>query len=1057
VRALEEVTLRVEGAEDKRPYPGLASFTAHDAEYFFGREAEAEAVWKKLRRANLVAIIGPSGAGKTSFLQAGLIPAQPDDWRHVLCHPGPKPYVAVAQALAVELAGDTDAIRELPRFDEPGVAVSLFKSWRERYGQVLLIVDQFEELFTLNPDEIFAQLLGKLAIEADVHVLLSLRDDFLFYCHAHPALAPIFSELTPLGPPTGPALRRALVQPALTCGYRFEDKRLVDEMLDEVQGERGALPLLAFAASSLWERRDRGSGTLTREAYEGIAGVGGALANHAEATLERIGSAHQTIVRELFRNLVTAQGTRAVRLTDDVLSVCGDQVAAEDVLRQLTDARLLTSFDVADREDTSEKQQQIEIIHESLLTAWPRLRRWQAQDAEGAQLRDQLRQAAQLWEERDRSDDLLWTGTAFREFELWRERYPGGLSATEEAFARSMAARVERQRKRRKRIVGAGFAVLLGVLGVVGSLWRQSVIEARTAEARVLLSLGQQQRETNTTTRIAYAIASLERRDDPAVRRFALEALWRGPAATLVPRTSSSGLISTDFTLDGDRLIVVRIGGSGWDAIPRGGGLPTPINVDQAWNLRAIPEAIRDLDLSLVQVSADRRSAVLVGSTESGWSLHVVQVEQGEIRRLGERRFSGMPPFGKIGNNTTECASISSTGEWIAYAHGNAVDVIRRDDFASGEPHTVGHHGALVLSVDFHPDGQRIASVDETGETRIWSRTSPGRPIRIFRGRPDVFGSIRFDPSGSSVGIPTLHGTAQVWNIEAPQCQDPIEFGWNPTQMSDLEFHPQDGWIVTTNREGAALWPSDGVYARIMRGHTKEIFARCLLYSPDGNSIISASLDGTIRRWDLSGSEEECVRVLLEGRGMPFGIAADNEVRSVLTWGGLGALLISTDSATVRDIPLLEPEGDMVAPHAGAIDAKGQLLAIAMGPWQEDVLFKTQVLQIYDLVTEDTWTINVNADRTIFPLAFTPDGYLVGADGCTLRRWDPRTGQESDPSPRGGLYDLTPYGRFRLAYCDGSLTLYDSEKGSAHDLSLYMDYVAVPDQAFRLRWKHLGG
>ena len=198
-------------------------------------------------------------------------------------------------------------------------------------------------------------MLARLALDANVHVLLSLRDDFLFHCHKFESLAPIFSGLTAIGPPAGAALRRALVQPALKCGYRFEDETMVDEMLAEVAGERGALPLVAFAMSRLWDARDREHGLLTRAAYQAIGGVGGALAQHAEAMLERIGQDRVPIVRELFRNLVTAQGTRATLDRDELLSVFADDggpcpdhhVAgqAADVLEALVDARLLTSYE----------------------------------------------------------------------------------------------------------------------------------------------------------------------------------------------------------------------------------------------------------------------------------------------------------------------------------------------------------------------------------------------------------------------------------------------------------------------------------------------------------------------------------------------------------------------------------------------------------------------------------------------------------------------------------------------------------------------------------------
>jgi hypothetical protein len=186
--------------------------------------------------------------------------------------------------------------------------------------------------------------------------------------------------------------------------------------------------------------------------------------------------------------------------------------------------------------------------------------RWQTQEAEGAQLRDQVRQAAQLWEERSRSDDMLWTGTAFREFELWRERYPGGLTATEEAYAKAMVDKSERQRRRRRHVAVAAFLLLLGTLGVVGALWQRSETaldvasaEARRAEASKLLAIGQVRVGENRSEAVAYAIASLELVDDPEVRRFVLETLWRGPTAILLPTQDHW---SVDFSPDG-RLLVV--------------------------------------------------------------------------------------------------------------------------------------------------------------------------------------------------------------------------------------------------------------------------------------------------------------------------------------------------------------------------------------------------------------------------------------------------------------------------------------------------------------------
>lgn len=354
LRALEEVTLRVAGAEHLNPYPGLSSFTEKDAEYFFGREAEVEQMWRKLQQPHLHALIGPSGAGKSSFLRAGLMATAPLGWRVIVAAPGQRPFLSLAQALLPEIRSDASAIDALLRFEEPDVAVSLVSGWHRSHDQVLIILDQFEELFTLNPIDVqerFAALLARLTLESDAHVLLSMRDDFLFHCQRFETFSPIFSELTALGAPTGAALRRALVQPALRCGYRFEDEPLVDLMLAEVEGERGALPLMAFAVSQLWQKRDRERGLLTRQAYEEIGGVAGALAQHAEATMERVGTERIPIVREVFRNLVTAQGTRAARDRGELLSVFPehDRPKVVEVLDLLVDARLLTSYEVKDQ------------------------------------------------------------------------------------------------------------------------------------------------------------------------------------------------------------------------------------------------------------------------------------------------------------------------------------------------------------------------------------------------------------------------------------------------------------------------------------------------------------------------------------------------------------------------------------------------------------------------------------------------------------------------------------------------------------------------------------
>ena len=257
----------VETAEE-RPYPGLSSFTEADTARFFGREAEIAALWEKLRENKLLALIGPSGVGKTSFLRAGVIPHAPSGWAAAYATPGQNPALGLAQALTLGLAGDPETLTELMQgvgrlmqSGETEGVVAAVKRWRGRANEALLVVDQFEELFTLNGEDTqvnFASLLALLAQEAEVHILLSLRDDFLFRCGEREGLRPVFRDVTPLYPPSPEALRRAVVEPAAGLGVRFEDEALVAEMVAAVEKERGALPLLAFAISRLWEERNPG-------------------------------------------------------------------------------------------------------------------------------------------------------------------------------------------------------------------------------------------------------------------------------------------------------------------------------------------------------------------------------------------------------------------------------------------------------------------------------------------------------------------------------------------------------------------------------------------------------------------------------------------------------------------------------------------------------------------------------------------------------------------------------------------------------------------------------
>ncbi len=246
--------------EEQNPYPGLAAFAEADADRFFGREAEVPRLWRKISARRLLAVIGPSGVGKSSLLRAGVAARAPPGWRVVVFTPGEAPMLSLARALAPDHAGDPAAMARLLGINDPDTALAVVSRWRGEFDEAVLVVDQFEELFTLNPSAVqasFIELLRRLVDAAEVHVVLAMRDDYLYRCNEFEQIAPIFEALTPLPPPTVEGLRKALKEPAARQLYRFESELLVDRMIAEVEGERGALPLMAFAVHRLWEERDR--------------------------------------------------------------------------------------------------------------------------------------------------------------------------------------------------------------------------------------------------------------------------------------------------------------------------------------------------------------------------------------------------------------------------------------------------------------------------------------------------------------------------------------------------------------------------------------------------------------------------------------------------------------------------------------------------------------------------------------------------------------------------------------------------------------------------------
>jgi hypothetical protein len=473
-------------SEDVCPYRGLAAFGEADAKYFFGRGNEVRTARSQLESWPLLAVIGPSGVGKSSFVHAGLVPAvraSGANWKVHVVRPGRIPLHRLANILEDSLATGQEAppgdiLGQLR--DSPGVFGSILRAAAKKKNEhVLVVVDQLEELFTLcDSDDIRKSFLAALLAAADdptspVRVVLSMRADFLDRLAGHKQfLAELSRGLFFLTAPDTDNLREVLERPAELAGYTFEDRSIVEDMM-QAATSRGALPLLSFAASRLWDSRDRQKKQLTVAAYKQMGGVGGAFARHADQIAAAVPPQQQILLRAILTRLVTPDGTRAIVDHDELRTLGAD---VEGILDQLARARLINLNVDPDQGAT------VEIVHEMLITEWPTLRRWLE---DGKALRGflhELGQAAKQWAARGKSTDLVWRGQTAQEALALARRHVLDLSGIEQEFLG--AVRVYAARRRRVRF--AVFATIFVALVAVIAGGAVAVVRIRAAEQDAL-------------------------------------------------------------------------------------------------------------------------------------------------------------------------------------------------------------------------------------------------------------------------------------------------------------------------------------------------------------------------------------------------------------------------------------------------------------------------------------------------------------------------------------------------------------------------------------------
>jgi len=450
------------------PYRALEAFREEHHAFYFGREAFVSAVFERVQQRNLVAVVGPSGSGKSSVVQAGLLPRirreRNPAWEVVLFSPGADPYYRIADAMQFLMPDDIapEAVGNLARKLEShesalGTEIAKALGRSNGSGRMLLIIDQFEEMFTQTAPakaELFLATIIAAIGSAPVTVLLTLNAEFYSTAiKANRALADILpSGQINLGSLKESELREVIVEPARVVGCRFESDELVARMISEVRDEPGKLPLLEFALSEIWLRRE--GTTLTHSGYQQIGGVSGSIGKRAERVFAGLPPDDQDAVHPLFGRLVHVsneeQGTDSRRRCErshlaapKVVDHCW-RVA--QIFAEPRNRLIVTSAGPSSGEEV------VEVAHEALLRgAWPRLMEWIDLDREFLSWRQDLEVLTNTWA---KSGTVLPPGM-LAEAESWLKRRPNDINAHERLF-------IEASRKRRRRSRYA-IVALLGV------------------------------------------------------------------------------------------------------------------------------------------------------------------------------------------------------------------------------------------------------------------------------------------------------------------------------------------------------------------------------------------------------------------------------------------------------------------------------------------------------------------------------------------------------------------------------------------------------------------
>jgi WD40 repeat protein len=835
----------------RNPYKGLRAFDEPDAVDFFGRDNLVDEILGRLAgdglRRRLVLVVGGSGTGKSSVVRAGLLPRirrgdvpGSRQWFVTTMLPGGSPFKELAESLSHVAVGESVGLADELASDR-GIDRVLRRIVPED-GQLLLVVDQFEELFTMATDADQRAFLDGLidavsASDSRLRVVATLRADFYDRPLAFQRFGAAVNEATVTIAAMGAAdLEAAITAPAESAGREVESA-LVAELVSAVVDEPAALPSLQFTLFELAGRTDERG--LTLGAYRELGGVDGAIASRAETLYDTLDDDERAAVRRMFERLVVvgAEGepTRRRAARSELSGMVVDPVV-HALIDRWAEARLLT----LDRHPQT-RLPTVEVAHEALLREWPRLRRWLDEDRDAIVVRGNLRDAAAGWDGLGRDPGALYRGTRLEAALSVTAADPDGLSALEREFLdasrrerdheqQEVAERGRRQARanRRLRIQLIALAVAL-VVALVGGFVavdqrRDAQRERRTATARELAAAADANLDKDPERSMLLALAAIDetRSRDGMVLPEAEQALHNAVTASRIVLSVPDVGGALDWSPAGD--IFVTEG-------PEDTGL---IDIRDAETGRSVRSWHgHDVDVNDVEFSSDGSMLATTGDDEA-------------VRVWDPGTGDEVWTFEVGGGGDVWGPSLSPDGSRLAASWPDR-SLVRVFDLATGQIVTE-IASDNVRDTAFSPDGERLA-LSSPSATVVDADSGEV----LFRSGDDWIYSVAWSPDGRWLATASPVEKADIWDAETWELNTTLQ--GHTGLVTRLDWSPDSGRVATASEDGTAgVWEvTPGGVRQLLSLSSQRGVGTDVAFSPDGDRLMTSDLFiGAVNIWDVS-------------------------------------------------------------------------------------------------------------------------------------------------------------------------------------------------------------